>query len=135
MDAKEPLLKQSLLQRDSADSSLSMHRLVQFAIMEDLSTYERTSTLNSAISILSHGFDNSWNVVTTHQFMNWGHCELRIAHVQALISKCRQFKIAVEDPIAFAELIFRCAWFVASPVNQYHYMSMVQLIDFSQASL
>ncbi|RMZ00503.1 hypothetical protein D0864_03710 [Hortaea werneckii] len=70
MDAKEPLLKRSLLQRDETDSSLSMHRLVQFAILESLSPQERTTILDNAVTILSHGFENSWNVVTTHQFKN-----------------------------------------------------------------
>ncbi|RMY81350.1 hypothetical protein D0861_08341 [Hortaea werneckii] len=111
MDAKEPLLKRSLLQRDETDSSLSMHRLVQFAILESLSPQERTAILDNAVTILSHGFENSWNVVTTHQFKNWKHFDQRIAHVQALINRSRQFNIVFGDPTAFSELIFRCAWF------------------------
>lgn len=114
MDAKEPLLKRSLLQRDETDSSLSMHRLVQFAILESLSPQERATILDDAITILSHGFENSWNVVTTHQFENWRHFELRTAHVQALINKSQQFKVVPENSAAFSELIFRCAWCVSS---------------------
>ncbi|KAI7261945.1 hypothetical protein KC335_g10470 [Hortaea werneckii] len=111
MDAKEPLLKRSLLQRDETDSSLSMHRLVQFAILESLSPQERTAILDNAVTILSHGFENSWNVVTTHQYKNWKHFDQRIAHVQALINRSRQFNIVFGDPTAFSELVFRCACF------------------------
>lgn len=113
MDAKEPLLKRSLLQRDETDSSLSMHRLVQFAILESLSPQERTAILDNAVTILSHGFENSWNVVTTHQYKNWKHFDQRIAHVQALINRSRQFNIVFGDPTAFSELVFRCAWCVS----------------------
>lgn len=119
MDAKEPLLKQSLLHRDATDSSLSMHRLVQQAIIENLSDHERTEILDNAVTILSNGFENSWNVVTTHQFNNWGHCELRITHVQALMKKSKQFGLTSKKPAAFAELIFRCAWFVTIKLS-YH---------------
>jgi len=120
MDAKEPLLKQSLLQRDEADSSLSIHRLVQFAILESLSPQERITILDNAVTILSHGFENSWNVVTTHQYENWRHFELRVAHVQALINKSQRFKIVPEDSAVFSELIFRCAWCVFSLMIPLH---------------
>lgn len=55
-------------------------------------------TLENAETILSQGYENSWNVVTAHQFMNWEHSCQRVAHVQSIYkqissAQCRSRKL------------------------------------------
>ena len=110
MDAKEPLLRDSLLHRDAAESSLSFHRLVQDAVIQRLSIDERTRFLDVAVIILGQGFENTWNKVTSHQFTAWKQCALRIAHSRSLIKQSQRYRLHSKDPENFAELVFRCAW-------------------------
>ena len=112
LDAKEPLLKAALIDRSSETESLTIHRLIQAAVMKRLTTNERIEYFDAAITILSYGFPNTWNTVTSHQFTAWAKCELCLPHVNFLIEQSRKYNLKASDPKKFSELILRCCWCV-----------------------
>jgi hypothetical protein len=112
LDAKEPLLKAALIDRSSEAESLTMHRLVQAAVMRRLTKEEKIDYFDVAITILSNGFPNTWNTVTSHQFTAWAKCELCLPHVNFLIEKTKKHSLKASDPKMFSELILRCCWCV-----------------------
>jgi hypothetical protein len=112
LDAKEPLLKAALIDRSSNTDSLTIHRLVQAAVMRRLTKEERIAYFDVAITILSHGFPNTWNTVTSHQFTAWAKCELCLPHVNFLIEQSKKYSLKSSDSKKFSELILRCCWCV-----------------------
>lgn len=101
-----------MIERDTTNAALSMHRLMQAAVIRRLSEVERTRMVDTAVTLLGHGFPNTWNTVTDHQFTAWSQCEIRVAHVRAIASKIEAYQISVQHPRALAELDFRFAWYV-----------------------
>ena len=112
LDAKEPLLKAALIDRSSETESLTIHRLIQATVMKRLTPNERIEYFDAAITILSYGFPNTWNTVTSHQFTAWAKCELCLPHVNFLIEQSRKNNLKASDPKKFSELILRCCWYV-----------------------
>jgi len=112
LDAKEPLLKAALIDRSSETESLTIHRLVQAAVMRRLTEDEKVEYFDVAITILSNGFPNTWNTVTSHQFTAWAKCELCLPHVNFLIEQSKKYCLKARDPKKFSELILRCCWCV-----------------------
>ncbi|KAL2351517.1 hypothetical protein BJ546DRAFT_1029279 [Cryomyces antarcticus] len=116
LDAKEPLFRAALLDRKGGERTLAVHRLVQAAVIVELTAEDRIKFFNYAVTLLSNGFPNSWNTVTSHQFTAWAKCELCLPHVGSLISRFLGYKLQSSDSRAFAELIFRCCWYVPDSV-------------------
>jgi hypothetical protein len=112
LDAKEPLLKAALIDRCSENDSLTIHRLVQSAVMKRLTPEERSKYFDVAIKILSNGFPNTWNTVTSHQFTAWAKCEQCLPHVNFLIVQSQKYGLKATDLNTFSELILRCCWCV-----------------------
>jgi hypothetical protein len=112
LDAKEPLLKAALIDRSSETESLTIHRLIQAAVMKRLTPNERVNYFDAAITILSYGFPNTWNMVTSHQFTAWAKCEQCLPHVNFLIEQSKKYNLKASDPKKFSELILRCCWCV-----------------------
>lgn len=110
MDAKLPLLDNALVERCATESSLSMHRLVQAAVLRRLSKDEKSKLFNEAVQLLGLGFPNTWNAVTVHQYAAWSKTEIRVPHVLSLIKKRKIYKINDSNPKATAELVFRISW-------------------------
>ncbi|KAI9723512.1 MAG: hypothetical protein M1835_003921, partial [Candelina submexicana] len=67
LDAKEKLLQASLIDRCSEDASLSIHRLVQAAVIARLTPRERTIYTDIVIAMLEKGFPNTWQTDIGHQ--------------------------------------------------------------------
>ncbi|KAI9794605.1 MAG: hypothetical protein M1816_004492 [Peltula sp. TS41687] len=112
LDAKEPLLRAALIDRNSDNATLTIHRLVQAAILKRLSTAEKVKYYDYAITMLSNGFPNTWNTVTSHQFTAWTKCEKCLPHVIFLVAQAERYQLHPTEPEAYAELIFRCCWYL-----------------------
>lgn len=110
MMAKTPLLDNALIERLPKEKCLTMHRLIQTAVISRLKKDERGACFSEAVKLLGAGFPNTWNKVTSHQYAAWTKTEIRVAHVSSLIKKKKQFKIPDSHPKATAELVFRIAW-------------------------
>lgn len=117
LEAKEALLKAGLIDRYSEDATLAVHRLVQAAVMKRLSLPERQRYFNRVVKLLSNGFPNTWNTVTSHQFSSWAKCERCLPHVNFLIVQSNRYKLISTNPAEFTELILRCCWQVTPPQN------------------
>ena len=109
LDAKEDLLKAALIERFD-DATLSVHRLVQAAIMNQLSSSDRTHFADYVIKLLIQGFPNTWESDVGHQFSAWKACEMCLPHVKFLVKQIRKWKLHLKDPQAFADLGLRCCW-------------------------
>ena len=108
------LLKAALVDRSGENATLTIHRLVQTAVMRRLSLEERLRYFDCVVTLLSNGFPNSWNKVTGHQFIAWEKCEQCLPHVNFLIMQSKKYHLHSSNPETFAELIFRCCWQVLS---------------------
>lgn len=118
LEAKEALLKAGLIDRSSEDATLAVHRLVQAAVMKRLSPPERLRYFNRVVKLLSNGFPNTWNTVTSHQFSSWAKCERCLPHVNFLIVQSNRYKLIPTNPAEFTELILRCCWQVTPPPHK-----------------
>ncbi|EWC47543.1 hypothetical protein DRE_03163 [Drechslerella stenobrocha 248] len=111
-EAKTPLLRSALVDRCYETGTLSIHRLVQEAVIRTLAEPERTRFVDCTITLLSNSFPNSWGVVAGHQYPAWDKYEICLPHVIFLIQQCERWNIQPSDPKAFSELIFRMAWYL-----------------------
>ncbi|KAF8533574.1 hypothetical protein BDD12DRAFT_897322 [Trichophaea hybrida] len=113
IDAKEVLLRAALIERSPETELLSVHRLVQIAVIDLLSTAEREKSFNYVIDILSEAFPSSWtNDTAGYVFEAWETCEKCIHHVYALAARARSFKLQPKGKEKFAELLSRAAWYL-----------------------
>lgn len=115
LESKNALLKTGLIDRFSEDTTLAVHRLVQAAVMKRLSHVEKLTYFNRVVKLLSYGFPNTWNTVTSHQFSSWAKCERCLPHVNYLIVQSNRYNLTPTDPAEFTELILRCCWYVNHP--------------------
>jgi len=112
LDAKEALLRAALVERSADDASLSIHRLVQAAVMTRLSAEEKIVFVDKVIHVLGKGFPDTWREDVGPQFKAWSRCEKCLPHVNFLVKQCSKYKLHPSDPEAFAEMILRCCWYL-----------------------
>ncbi|KAI9719975.1 MAG: hypothetical protein M1812_003100 [Candelaria pacifica] len=117
LDAKEKLLQAALIDRCSEDASLSVHRLVQAAVMARLATSERATYADVVVSMLEKGFPNTWRTDVGHQVSSWVDCEKRLPHVLFLVKQFKRYKLSASKPEAVAELILGCCWYLYEREN------------------
>jgi hypothetical protein len=92
------------------DGTLAVHRLIQDAVMEMLSSEAKTKYFNYAILLLSHGIPNTLGTVTNHQFKAWPEYKRCVPHVNFLMAQTKRYSLHATDSEKFAELILRCCW-------------------------
>ena len=109
LDAKEDLLKAALIERFD-DATISIHRLVQSAIMNQLTSGERVQMAGHTIRLLLKNFPNTWQSDVGHQFSAWKACEVSLPHVKFLVKLVKKWKLQVKDSQTFADLSLRCCW-------------------------
>ena len=109
LDAKEDLLKAALIERFD-DATISVHRLVQSAIMNWLSTQEKTELADYMIRLLIKRFPNTWQSDLGHQYSAWKACEMCLPHVKFLVRQVRNWKFPLKDSQKFTDLGLRCCW-------------------------
>jgi hypothetical protein len=109
-DAVFGLIKASLVMRSPTQEALSVHRMVQFAVFTRLPKEERVFYLGTAISLLYHGFPNTWNktgLQQGHGWAAWETCSSVLPHVSWLTGLTEKNKLGATNTDLFAELIFR----------------------------
>ncbi|KAK4452538.1 hypothetical protein QBC34DRAFT_455296, partial [Podospora aff. communis PSN243] len=120
-DAIIELTRTSLVTRVSASRSVSMHPLVQLAVLSKLSAPDRVRTFDVAVNILSFDFPNTWQFPSSHQghgFASWKTSRTVVTHVCRLIEVSVEYHIESAKPELWAELVFRTGthfWEVEEP--------------------
>lgn len=110
LEAKEVLLRAALIGRSEESSCLSVHRLVQGAVMESLTSQERETYIDQAIKLLAAAFPCPWKSGPGYTFKSWYKCQMCLPHVHFLVAQAKRHKIQGYDHDIFAELLLRCCW-------------------------
>lgn len=126
LDAEEGLLQVALINKNSESGILSVHRLIQAAVMRRLTAEERTKCFGVAIDILTWGFPDTWSEDVGHQHQSWETSEKCLPHVLHLVKQKEQYRIAPIDADFFAQLLLRCCWYL---YKRECYDTALRLID------
>lgn len=84
-DAEEILLHSALMDKSNEDGVLSVHRLIQAAVIRRLSNADRSKYFDFAVGILTWGFPDTWSEDIGHQFQAWTKCDKCLPHVVYLV--------------------------------------------------
>ncbi|KAF2468654.1 uncharacterized protein BDR25DRAFT_335130 [Lindgomyces ingoldianus] len=106
----ELITKTSLICRLTTSKSISMHRLVKFAMLIRVPEDEQTLYLDNAIQLLYHAFPNTWDQrgpQQGHGWRSWETCSAIVPHLSSLMSLQNQYNMKATNTEVFAELIFR----------------------------
>ena len=126
LDAEETLLQVALINKNSNTGIISVHRLVQAAVMRRLSDEERSKCFSAVIEILTWGFPNTWSEDVGHQHQSWEISEKCLPHVLHLVQQKEQYRLAPNDPDIFAQLLLRCCWYL---YEREYYDTALRLIN------
>ena len=96
--------------KNAENAVLSIHRLVQAAILRTQSPDARKSIFDTVVRILSLSFSDTWSQDIGHQFQSWANCEKSLPHVNHLIVQRKRHKIDLARPQEYGELLLRCSW-------------------------
>jgi hypothetical protein len=93
------------------DKTVSVHRLVQAAVLRRLNDADRRKHFGAAVSMLNWGFPDTWSKDIGHQKQAWIRCEICLPHVNSLLKAAAKFNIRAYKSDAWAELLLRCSWY------------------------
>ncbi|RAK81445.1 TPR-like protein [Aspergillus fijiensis CBS 313.89] len=110
LDAQKALLQGALMDKSSDTGIVSVHRLVQRAVIQRMSIEEREATFAVVVAILAANFPDTYNADLGHQVKSWTYCERSLPHIESLVKKSQHFKISEHKSQNFAELLLRCSW-------------------------
>lgn len=111
-DTEEALLQAALIDKHATNQYLSIHRLVQAAVMRRASPFLRVKYLDAAIQILRHIFSQSpsdvvsFLVAWTHE--RWVLHERCLPHVLHLIKQCKKYDIRPSNTEDLLQLLTPC---------------------------
>ncbi|KAJ9137354.1 TPR-like protein [Coniochaeta hoffmannii] len=111
-DAEEALLQAGLIDKDPETAILSIHRLIQAAVIRQQNREEKEAMLQSVVGLLSWGFPDTWSKDVGHQIGAWTKCEKCLPHVLHLLEQRDRAKLPLEDPQRYGELLLRCSWYL-----------------------
>jgi hypothetical protein len=109
-DAEGILLKSCLIDKNAQNGIISIHRLMQAAVISNQTDFEKERYLKAVICVLSWSFPDTWSEDVGHQFQAWSKCEKCLPHVHYLIAQQRKYKIGLSNPQQYGELLLRCSW-------------------------
>lgn len=112
LDAEETLLQAALIDKAGDTGILSLHRLIQTAVMRRLSRDEKTKYFDKVIKILSWGFPDTFSKDVGHQHLSWESSEKCLPHISHAIKQKEEQKVRPTDPQHFAEVLLRCSWYL-----------------------
>jgi hypothetical protein len=114
-DAEEVLLRAALIEKSAEDHVVSMHRLVQAAVVRRSSESDRSKHFHAAIRILSHGLPDIWTKDTGNIFAAWtkdawtGY-EKCLPHAVHLVKQAKKYGIQTRNAQRYGELLLPCSW-------------------------
>ncbi|KAF2270743.1 hypothetical protein CC78DRAFT_564062 [Lojkania enalia] len=111
-DAEEVLLKTGLVGKNAEDAVLSVHRLIQSAILRNQSQEIRREIFDIVVRILSWAFPDTWSQDVGHQFQSWANCEKCLPHVNYLMIQREKHNITLACSQGYGELLLRCGWYL-----------------------
>ncbi|KAJ5173639.1 uncharacterized protein N7500_001570 [Penicillium coprophilum] len=117
LDAQEVLIQGALIDKSIESGIISMHRLVQRAVIRRMSVQERERIFSLAVTILAANFPDTYSADVGHQAASWALCERSLPHIESVVSKGAQFKLFEKGNQAFAELLLRCSWYLYEREN------------------
>ncbi|KAL9020625.1 MAG: hypothetical protein Q9180_008642, partial [Flavoplaca navasiana] len=112
LDAEEALLQAALINKDSDTGFLSIHRLIQAAVIRRLSSEERAVTFDTVVRLLCWGFPDTFSKDVGHQHQSWENSEKCILHIDQVIKIKAYYSIVPPDPEHYAEVLLRCSWYL-----------------------
>ena len=112
LDAEEELLQGTLINKNSDAGFLSVHRLLQAAIMRKLSTEVRVGYFDAVVGFLCWGFPDTFSKDIGHQHQSWEICEKCLPHVDHVVTVQERYSIVSSDMEAFSQLLLRCCWYL-----------------------
>ncbi|KAJ9669237.1 hypothetical protein H2201_000589 [Coniosporium apollinis] len=90
-DAEEDLLQAALIEKNIDDATLSVHRLVQAAVIRRLTDQHKSKYFDVVVRIISWGFPDTWSEDIGHQFGAWTKCEKCLPHVDHLVKQAESW--------------------------------------------
>lgn len=111
-DAEEELLRLSLIDKHADSGIISMHRLVQTAILRRMSNDERIKYCTVVIQMLVWGFPEHYIEDQGHQVKTWARCGKCIGHVFHMSKVIEAYNVKLNDPMPYSELLLRCSWYL-----------------------
>ncbi|KAF2177994.1 TPR-like protein [Zopfia rhizophila CBS 207.26] len=111
-DAEAVLLRTGLVDKNAGDAVLSIHRLIQEAILRNQSPDIQKKNFHIVVRILSWAFPDTWSEDVGHQFRSWANCEKCLPHVNHLVAQRERHKIGLACPQGYGELLLRCSWYL-----------------------
>jgi hypothetical protein len=87
LDAEDLLLQGALIDKSHENEILSMHRLVQTAVIRRRDPEERRDYFDSVVDILSPSFPDTYSTDVGHQVASWIRCERSLPHLENLIKQ------------------------------------------------
>ena len=114
------LARTSMTSRLSSSKSLSLHRLVQFAVFLRMSEADRVANFDLAVRILYYDFPNTWQDRGAHQghgFESWETCSAILPHVSRLMQVAEKHKVKPGNTGLWSELVFRAGTYAISLLN------------------
>ncbi|KAL9022963.1 MAG: hypothetical protein Q9196_007450, partial [Gyalolechia fulgens] len=112
LDAEEALLQAALINKASDMGFISIHRLIQAAVIRKLSSEEKATTFDTIVRLLCWGFPNTFSKDVGHQHQSWENSEKCLHHIDHIIKKKEAYKISPPDPQYYAEVLLRCSWYL-----------------------
>jgi hypothetical protein len=112
MEAKSTLFRAALLNRYPTMRSISIHRLIQAAVFDELGQDDKTRFLRLGIDLLTEVFPCAWanSGGDGFTYAAWDWCQRCIPHVTHMSRQFSDQVMSEKDAIDFIELLLRCAW-------------------------
>ncbi|KAK5088846.1 hypothetical protein LTR05_003068 [Lithohypha guttulata] len=113
-DAEEHLLQAALIEKNATDQHLSVHRLVQAAVMRKAPDPQKTKYLDAAIQVLRHIFVDHREHADIVNFLKawtserWLLHERCLPHVIHLIRQCMKYNTRSSSEDELLQLLLPC---------------------------
>ena len=117
LDAEEALLQSTLINKSSEAGFLSVHRLLQAAVMRKLSSEAKVRHFDAVIGFLCWGFPDTFSQDIGHQHQSWGKCEMCLPHVDHIIKFQERYSILSSKTETYAQMLLRCCWYLYEREN------------------
>ncbi|CEL03041.1 hypothetical protein ASPCAL04199 [Aspergillus calidoustus] len=90
---------------------LSVHRLVQEAVLDAMTIEKRTRTFQAVTRYIHASFPRQ-SEQGALMSGSWDACEAYYLHIVSLEQKFRLHPVQLPQPIEFAELLYHCSWYL-----------------------
>ncbi|PLB46258.1 TPR-like protein [Aspergillus steynii IBT 23096] len=117
LDAEDVLLQGALIDKTNDGGIMSMHRLIQTAVIRRMNSVERQEIFSILVAVLLVNFPDTYSADVGHQAASWASCEKSLPHLQSLIKQNEAHCIFLKDNQAFAELLLRSSWYLYEREN------------------